>query len=445
MSIRRAILLGGLFSHALFAQPALPQPTIAVRLFEILHPQALELKLAEPAFRNFLANGLRSNNAEIAPARLHGGAGVAEPAAVSFGEALPVFVVRDAPGIARHTTKPIRVVRQGGRVQVLNDDFDSAPALADTITVATTSGQILAAVKYRNGKERFAARPYAGAFKIYVAGNELCIINLLAEEDYLAGVLAAELRQAPFAALQAQAVAARTYLLKNWRRHQQKGYQACDLTHCQRYAGSAGVDSTIQHAIASTAGEILTYKNLPIEIFYSSTCGGRTANDLDVWSSEFDHPYLISVSDSSRRMSYCAKSPHFRWQLRMKTDSLLQLWQQELGEPIVALGVSKRNSDGRVRELALMGQSLHLVSGEKFRAVVCRVLGWNSVKSTAFDLQLENNTYVFIGKGLGHGVGMCQFGAMGMARAGHSYQKILKHYFPKTMLQKYEHNLSSND
>lgn len=441
MSIRRAVFWGGwLVAHTLFAQTPPPQQKIAVRLFEILHPQALEVKLAEPSYESLFSNGLRARNTVITP---HNAAGLAE--AVSFSEALPMFVVRDVNGTSWHTAKPIRFIRQGRRVHLQSDDPNPEIDLADTITVATTSGEILAAVKYRNGKDRFAARPYAGTVKIYVAGNELCIINLLAQEDYLAGVLAAELRQAPFAALQAQAVAARTYLLKNWRRHQQKGYQACDLTHCQRYAGSAGVDSTIQHAIASTADEILTYKNLPIEIFYSSTCGGRTANDLDVWSSEFDHPYLISVSDSSRHASYCAQSPHFRWQLRMKADSLLQLWQQELGEPIVALGVSKRNSDGRVRELALMGQSLHLVSGERFRAVVCRVLGWNSVKSTAFDLQLENNKYVFTGRGLGHGVGLCQFGAMGMARVGFSYQKILRHYFPKTALQKYEHNLSSND
>jgi stage II sporulation protein D len=117
---------------------------------------------------------------------------------------------------------------------------------------------------------------------------------------------------------------------------------------------------------------------------------------------------------------------------------LRQIWQRRLGDPITSITITKKGADGRVRELALMGHSLHLISGEDFRAVTCRAFGWNTLKSTAFDLRIEKNVYIFKGRGLGHGLGLCQYGAMEMARRGYSYREILRHYFPGTEIRKYE-------
>lgn len=423
------ILTGWLGGNILFAQ----NHTLSVRLFEILAPQALELELTESPRAAILLARQPLRDMIVAPAAA-AMPGPAEPLRMAAG---CWFEVQFGREVVVHTRRPVRIVRQGRTLHVQNEDFSRTLSASDTVTVAATAGTISVAVRPAGGKRPVPARPYAGTFKIYLAGNELGVINLAPIADYLAGVLAAELPAAPLAALQAQAIAARTYLVKNRQRHAAAGYQLCDLTHCQRYAGSAGVDSSMRLAVTSTCNEILTYQNKPIEVFYSSTCGGRTADDHGVWSGVDDHVYLASVADSSRQAGYCTVSPHFRWRWQIGADSLLQLWREELGDAIQAIGVSKRGADGRVRELALMGQSLHLVRGEEFRAVVCRVRGWNAVKSTAFDLQLEQKNYVFTGRGLGHGVGLCQYGALGMARQGHSYRKILRHYFPGTEIKKY--------
>jgi len=421
------ILTGWLGGNILFAQ----NQTLRVRLFEILAPQALELELTESSHAAILLAQQPLRDMIVAPAAA-AMPGPAEPLRLAADSRFEIQLGREA---AVRTRRPIRIMRRGHALHIQNEDFSRTLSSSDTVTVAATAGTISVAVNLRNGKRPFPPRPYAGAFEIHLAGNELCVINLVPIADYLAGVLAAELPAAPLAALQAQAVAARTYLVKNRHRHTGAGYHLCDLTHCQRYAGSAGVDSTIWRAVTSTANEILTYQNKPIEVFYSSTCGGRTADDHGVWSDVNDHVYLASVPDSSRHTGYCTPSPHFRWRWQIEADSLLQLWRNELGDAIQAIGVSKRSADGRVRELALMGQSLHLVRGEDFRAVVCRVWGWNTVKSTAFELQLQQRNYMFTGQGLGHGVGLCQYGAMGMAQQRHSYRKILQHYFPGTIIK----------
>ncbi|MDZ7268083.1 MAG: SpoIID/LytB domain-containing protein [candidate division KSB1 bacterium] len=427
------MLAGWCSGSALFAQDSAPGGVVTIRLFEILAPHVIELAPAEFPHQAFLpaqqpAHGLSAPSPDIATTA--GGAAMAS---------LPGrwLEVRLGRALLLRAQRPIRIVRQGRAMHLQSQDFSRTLDSSDTITVAGITGAIAAGVSLRNGQCPFPSRLYVGAFKIHLSGNELCVINLVPVADYLAGVLAAELPAAPLAALQAQAIAARTYLLRNWQRHADEGYQLCDLTHCQRYAGSIGVEASIWQAVTSTAGEILTHQNHPIEIFYSSTCGGRTAEDHGVWSGVDDHVYLVSVADSSRHAGYCAVSPHFRWRWQIDADSLLQIWRDKLGDAIQAIGVSKRGIDGRVRELALMGQSLHLVRGEEFRAVVCRVRGWNAVKSTAFDLQLQQGNYVFTGRGLGHGVGLCQYGAIGMARQGHSYRDILRHYFPGTEIKKY--------
>jgi stage II sporulation protein D len=216
----------------------------------------------------------------------------------------------------------------------------------------------------------------------------------------------------------------------------QNGYQFCDLTHCQTYKGETGVTPTIRHAVTSIADEILTFEAQPIAAYYSSTCGGTTADDAGVWASEKDQPYLKSVNDGS----FCSASPHSRWRARIAADSLHQVWQRRLGEPIQSISTTKKGSDGRVRELALLGNSLHLVSGEDFRVVTCRALGWNTLKSTAFDLRIEKKVYIFTGRGLGHGLGLCQYGAMEMARQGYSYREILRHYFPGIEIEEHLKN-----
>ncbi len=365
--------------------------SVRVRLFEIFHPRRVEISAVQPSphfgKRNLLTVIIRADTLSTDQCRIE-------------------------------LTATALQIKSKGRVR-------SLPA-GDTIHVITSAGQTLSPVKTL---KRF----YSGGLKIYALGKELCIVNLVSPAAYLAGILAAEMPHAERAALQAQAVVARTFVAKNPSRHAEGGYQFCDLTHCQTYKGKSGVTAPIEQAVADTKNEILVYQQQPIAAYYSSTCGGRTADDNGVWANQKDQPYLTSQIDSN----FCASSPHYRWRVKISAVSLHEIWQRRLGAPINGIIISKKGTDGRVRELALMGPALHLISGEDFRAVTCRVLGWNTLKSTAFDLRIEKNLYIFTGRGLGHGLGLCQYGAMEMARRGYSHREILRQYFPGTQIEKY--------
>jgi stage II sporulation protein D len=393
--------------------------TVKIRLFEILQPRRLEIYAEAGQFSaNSSASHFQKNTKN----------GLLISAATT-----PLFETPQSW---------VRITLTKSALQIQSAGSKQALPLADTVNISATGNSFLAAVPNSRDTGRsassasFAARSYAGALQIYVDGDELGVINLTPLADYLAGILAAEMPQAELPALQAQAVVSRTYILKNWQRHLQDGYQFCDLTHCQTYKGETGVTPTIRHAVTSTADEILTFEAQPIAAYYSSTCGGTTADDAGVWASEKDQPYLKSIAEGS----FCASSPHYRWRARFSADSLHQVWQKRLGEPIQSILITKKGSDGRVRELAVMGKSLHLISGEDFRAVTCRTFGWNTLKSTAFDLRIAENVYTFTGRGHGHGLGLCQYGAMEMARRGYSYREILRQYFPGTEIEKYLEN-----
>jgi len=403
--LRKFLVLSGcLFGALIFVITPSQAQTLEIRLFEIFHPQILEISSGADQ----LTNGLMKKTS-----RHHHNFLIASPSPDTLRRARIIF------------TPTVLQLESAGSKRSLS--------LADTITIAATSNYFFATPNV--GQPALAVpRRYSGSIKIYVTGNELRIINIAPVEDYLAGVLAAEMPQADFAALQAQAVVARTYMIKNWRRHEKNGYQFCDLTHCQVYKGNENCTDQIKQAITKTTDKILFYHQKPVEAYYSSTCGGRTADDNGVWANQKDQPYLTSRADSN----FCAHSPHYRWRVKISADSLHQIWQRRLGAPINAITISKKGDDGRVRELALMGHSLHLITGEDFRAVTCRVLGWNTLKSTAFDLRIEKNVYIFTVRGLGHGLGLCQYGTMEMARRGYSYQEILRHYFPGTEIQKYK-------
>jgi len=401
--LRKFLLLSSCLFGALIVMmtPSHAQ-TLEIRLFEIFHPQILEISSGADQ----LTKGLTKK---------------------ASGHHQNFLIVSSSPDTLRRA----RIILTRSALQLENAGQTRSLSLADTITIAATANYFFA--RPNVGQPALAVpRRYSGLIKIYVAGNELCIINIAPVEDYLAGVLAAEMPKAGTAALQAQAVVARTYMIKNWRRHQKENHQFCDLTHCQVYKGNENCTDQIKQAITNTTGQILVYQQQPVEAYYSSTCGGRTADDNGVWGNQTDQPYLTSRADSN----FCAHSPHYRWRAKISADSLHQIWQRRLGAPINAITIVKKGADGRVRELAVMGHSLHLITGEDFRAVTCRVLGWNTLKSTAFDLRIEKNVYIFTGRGLGHGLGLCQYGALEMARRGYSYREILRHYFPGTQIQK---------
>lgn len=385
-----ALVAGGSFGAFFSAESAMAQ-TVSVRLFEIFHPQSLEINCAEKAV---------FHAANVALKKLE-------------KNYLTIFLPNNSPVIANW----IRVNYTASALEIEADNSTYSLKLTDTVNVVSNLEP--ATVSLKNGSN-FLKRAYSGKFKIYILGRELCVVNLIARDDYLAGILAAEMPEGELTALQAQAVVARTFMIKNNSRHASNGHQFCDLTHCQTYKGNESVNAKILNAVTSTKNKFLLFDNHPIDAFYSSTCGGVTADDAKVWANSADHSYLKSIDDSIN----CVASPHFNWQTSISIKRLHQIWQRHFGEPISSILITKKGNDRRVRELAIIGHSLHLISGEDFRAVTCRELGWNTIKSTAFNLTAEKNDYIFSGRGLGHGLGLCQYGAMALAQKKYSYQKI---------------------
>jgi stage II sporulation protein D (peptidoglycan lytic transglycosylase) len=250
-------------------------------------------------------------------------------------------------------------------------------------------------------------------YKVLVDGR---IIELPAER-YVAGVLAGE--SSVFRneeARKAIAVAARTYAARLRGRHAREGFDFCETTHCQRLDLSA-IDDRATKAAAATEGELLWFEGKPAFSVYSRNCGGRT----DVW------PDLVVPYLKVQRDPYCAPAT-WTW---MATSRQLILALKASGlsvpEDLVDVSVLERTASGRARTLVLVGRTRSVpIAAGSFRFAVGRALGWNTLRSEQYEVKHLH----FRGKGLGHGVGLCQNGADAMAGAGKSYREILAFYYP---------------
>ena len=267
---------------------------------------------------------------------------------------------------------------------------------------------------------------YRGSMQIVEEGRgRLTVINELPLEDYVMGVLAGEVpRNWPLEALKAQAVAARTFAVFQQREARKKGlpYDLENTAQSQVYQGSGLVNDNIRRAVMGSQGEVLTYKGNPIPAFFHSNCGGRTANALDVFSK--DQPYLRSVP-----CPFDGNGSHYRWRSEVKIPELVRKLRAEgVGlADVVRLDILSRDGSGRVREVSLLDAdgSHKNMKGTRFRMAV----GPDVVRSTRFDSRIEGDKVVFTGRGWGHGVGLCQEGACGMAMKGYSAFDILRHYY----------------
>jgi stage II sporulation protein D len=248
-------------------------------------------------------------------------------------------------------------------------------------------------------------------------------VSTLPLETYIARVLTGEaLPDSPPAAFEALAIAVRTYTLANRGRHAADGFDLCDETHCQvmRTATAA-----TERAAAATAGRALLWSGGPATIYYSASCGGRTEIPSEVWPGAEDPPFLPSQLDDG-----CGGAPV--WTTQLAPDDLLRALRASgfRGSKLKDLRVLTRNSSGRVARLRLEGMQPDEISGQDLRAAVGRTLGWQHLKSTAFDLKREADGYRFNGHGSGHGVGMCVIGATRLAGHGEDASAILRRYYP---------------
>lgn len=264
---------------------------------------------------------------------------------------------------------------------------------------------------------------FRGEMRFLLIKERLFPINQVSSEEYLYSVVASEIgSKFPIEAIKAQAVAARSYLYYSLTHKKFKEYDLRDTTDSQMYLGYNQENSLVNSGVNETQGEILMYRGEPIEAFFSSDAGPYTANARYVWGKEID--YLSVVDDRD----YQGYSPNEIWHYQMSLADL----SKRVGFKVTSIQ-AEGFDQGRVTFILLKGEKTERLSGQAFR----QLIGYTQLKSTYFTFTMDQNKINFEGKGFGHGVGMSQWGAYGMAKQAKSYYEILAHYFPKTTLGQY--------
>jgi stage II sporulation protein D len=282
--------------------------------------------------------------------------------------------------------------------------------------------------------------------------TSLLVLNWLWVEDYLKGVIPFEMGkqgEAEFEALKAQALTARTYALSRIKKSESRGFDLESTVLDQIYGSMDQEEELVNKAINATEGEVITYNGKFIQAFYHANCGGRTESVNEVWGYN-RIAYLASVWDKD----YCFWYKRYEWRVAWERERLEQSLPLYLKEhtkyapdnvgKIREVKIKERSGSGRVKELEIKTNKGRLrLKKDKIRWVIRKAENPEAIlPSTLFALEIIKNaegdidSIIFEGRGNGHGVGMCQTGAIGMARKGHTYRQILQHYYPDTEIKK---------
>ena len=236
--------------------------------------------------------------------------------------------------------------------------------------------------------------------------------------------------------LEVQAVIARTYAVSHLRRHAREGFDLCSTTHCQLYqparlktstwAGAAG------EAATQTTGMVLWFEKAPARAVFHADCGGHTSAAAEVWQG-MAPPYLKAVKDDGP-----AAAAHAAWRLELDRARLTAALDRDprtrIGKRLDDIKIVRRDRGGRALDVALRGSRNSVVRGEDLREVLARAFGPRSIRSTSFDVERSGSTFTFVGRGFGHGVGLCQAGAWARLQAGARPEQVLARYYPGTRL-----------
>lgn len=306
----------------------------------------------------------------------------------------------------------------------------------DVVRATTTATAVdidgRTAIAFRLTSERalrFNGREYASSLEILRNGAGLTIINELPMEDYLAGVLRAEIGERwPAEALRAQAIVARTYAAYQRAISAGKPYHIVASTAHQLFAGRVPPSSPAWNAVQDTAGQVLRWEGELFPAFYHSESGGYTEDPRTVFAVARNIPALKPVV-----CPFSAGSPHYYWNLDVRLGDLTDILRKggvDVGI-VSAIEVTERTPSLRASVVTLRGpRGAVRLRGNELR----RIVGFETLKSTLFAVAVDGEAAHFAGRGYGHGVGLCQWGAKGMAEQGHAARKILEFYYPGATL-----------
>lgn len=255
------------------------------------------------------------------------------------------------------------------------------------------------------------------------SNTSMRVINVLDIEDYLLSVVPSEVPSRwPAEVLKAQAIAARSYVVANLNKHKVDGYDVKDTVEDQVYSGVQSENDETNQAVAQTKGMVLKHNNAVISAFFHSTSGGATEVAEAVWGKNL--PYLKAVVD------YDDESPHFTWKRPVSVSKLQSLFKTP-GETLLGVFVVSRypGDSKRVKSVMLVSdKSSRLVTGQELRRLF-------NLPSTQFSLFQQDLTYIFSGRGFGHGLGLSQWGAKALADRGYNAGQILSYYYKDVTIE----------
>jgi len=350
-----------------------------------------------------------------------------------------VLLMQDAQRVDVSAEHGLTVQMPGGETRVFMGPVVARPSAgsltlngeripADTVTIRNRGGD-LTVTNGVNGTGESKPLIVGGNLKILVRGNGLSLVNDVDLEEYIKGVVPAEMSPSWHPeALKAQAVVARTYALYQRMLNKSREYDLVATVQDQVYQGRQGVDRRVQDAVESTRGIAVAYQNAPIYAAFSSTAAGPTEDAMNVWSK--DLPYLKGVD-----CPFDVNAPRYHWRAVLRIQDLEHAFQRQGVDvgAIASLTPFAYSRAGRVTKLRILHSRGELIlRGEDFR----RLVGYSIIPSTQFDVESMGWEIALSGRGSGHAVGLCQWGAKEMAEHGYPYTTILAYYFPGTELRR---------
>ncbi len=410
----------------------------------------LQVALARMFLISLAVVGLGCTVHSVAGSRSYEGAGLVRvaltvnQAEVRFASSSRVeLATEDGTVVARGKSGAWRAYVEPGGIVIEHAGQALATVDVDAVVLrATGRGQSAA---WTVGADNFAGELVVRRS----GGRTVTLVNRLGIEEYLRGVVPWEIgrpEEEALEAVKAQAIAARTYTYSHLGHWDGRGFDVHDDEADQVYRGVTGVHPVADRAIKQTRGQILVHDGSLIRAYYSSTCGGHTSTLSDVWAREMAD-YLVGRRDAGEgRASWCSHSPHFRWtevwSARELGDAIRKYLPAESKDGAAAIGtlrgleVGSRDRSGRVQVLRVMTDSGDFeVWGDRIRWVLRPVHSRFSIlRSTMFEVEnlYQGEALVGVrvrGGGFGHGVGLCQTGALAMARDGIDAEDILRHYY----------------
>ncbi|HOP74067.1 MAG TPA: SpoIID/LytB domain-containing protein [Bacillota bacterium] len=383
--------------------------------------------------------------------------------------------------IQNQSTLELTTFQAGEQLVAVIDGIEQAIPFEGTQLIFTWDGQQILVNNVPVSAGRIILKPgtsllgwnqrrYRGELIVTAINGKLQLVNRLLLEDYLRGVVPKEVPPAwPLAALKAQAIAARTYTAASFNRHGKDGFDLCAATHCQVYGGADGETPMTDEAVLETAGQVIVYNGKIISAAYHASSGGYTKDAAGVWG--FSTPYLVSVPDWDQNSPYTAWNRALDWN---QVQGLISRSYPKIGRAYRVVPEAY-NSLGYCTKIKLLGDlGTVTVTAEQFRVLLglpsanvqlgmvygpepwihlwwvpgrnypeAIILGnsatgmtvevlsppWDQPDAWAWLRDKEPVQLVIKGAGYGHGVGLSQWGAKGMADAGFNERQILEYYY----------------